>query len=268
MGQGHTMTHAETFDDFETLELTFEGDSKRVYLAGRGPAVIVMTEFPGITPDVARFARWVRDAGFTVWLPSLFGRDGAVPTMRLAAETIGSACVRQEFTSFAKGLPSPMVGWLRRLAAHAHKTCGGPGVGSVGMCFTGNFALSMMLEPSVLAPVMCQPSLPLDEPAEIFMQPDEVARVNERLETDDLTVASYRFEGDPHCRAARFDTFSRCFGERFVPTVLPDSAAGDPGWLGVAHSVVTTSLVDGEGEPTTSARDDIISFLRMRLQEA
>jgi dienelactone hydrolase len=225
-----------------------------------------MTEFPGITPDVARFTRWIRDAGFTVWLPSLFGTDGAVPTMELAGEAMESPCVRREFTAFARGGPSPMVGWLRQLAAHAYERSGGPGVGAIGMCFTGSFALSMMLEPSVLAPVMCQPSLPLDEPTRLFMQPDEIQQVQERLDADDLTAIAFRFDGDPYCPAGRFANFAASFGDRFQPTVLPTSAAGDPGWLGVAHSVVTTSLIDEAGEPTAEARDAIIEFLRARLR--
>lgn len=268
MPEPGTPKRTEKFEDFQTTELTFDDDTKRVYVAGSGPAVIVMTEFPGITPDVARFARWVRDAGFTVWVPSLFGRDGAAPTMELAGQAMGSACVRREFAAFADGVPSPMVNWLRQLAAHAHVMCGDPGVGAIGMCFTGNFALSMMLEPAVLAPVMCQPSLPLDDPARVFMHSDEIEQVKERLDADDLTVLSYRFEGDPHCRAARFENYARCLGNRFVPTVLPDSAAGDVGWLGVAHSVVTTSLIDAQGEPTANARDEIIRFLQNRLQIA
>ena len=256
---------AEKFDDFDPRALTFDNDTKRVYVAGSGPAVIVMTEFPGITPDVARFARWVRDAGFTVWLPSLFGHDGAAPTLELVGETLRSGCVRREFRAFAAKSPSPMAGWLRHLAAHAHSRCGGVGVGTVGMCFTGNFALSMMLEPSVLAPVMSQPSLPLDEPARIFMTDDELVTVKDRLDRDDLTVMGLRFDGDPHCRAERFDTYARCLGDRFDSTVLPDSAAGELGWIGVPHSILTTSLRDAHGEPTAQARDSVINFLTQRL---
>jgi hypothetical protein len=36
----------------------------------------------------------------------------------------------------------------------------GPGVGAIGMCFTGGFALAMAMEASVLAPVVSQPALP------------------------------------------------------------------------------------------------------------
>ena len=157
--------------DFTRREVTLEGITKRVYVAGSGPAVIVMAEMPGISPHVARFARWVRDAGFTVYMPSLFGRDGAVPGADEGARVFQRACVSAEFRAFAAGQSSPVTGWLRALARLAHGECGGPGVGAIGMCFTGNFALAMMLEPAVLAPVLCQPSLPLDDPAGLEISP-------------------------------------------------------------------------------------------------
>src|SRR4051812_48606641 len=134
-----------------------------------------MSEMPGISPHVARFARWVRDAGFTVYMPSLFGRDGAVADAKQGLAVLKRACVSAEFRAFAANVSSPVASWLRALARLAHAECGGPGVGAVGMCFTGNFALSMMLEPSVRAPVLCQPSLPLDDPAGLNIAPDELA---------------------------------------------------------------------------------------------
>jgi dienelactone hydrolase len=258
-------TADDPLDDFERHHLTFDDDTKLVHVAGIGPGVVVMTEMPGITPHVARFARWVRDAGFTVWMPSLFGFDGAAPTIELVGAAMRSGCVRREFQAFARGETSPMATWLRRLAAHAHAECGGPGVGAIGMCFTGNFALTMMLEPAVLASVMSQPSLPLDDPAGTFVADAEMTAVRQRLEADDLSVLAYRFEGDTYCRAARFDALRRGLGDRFVARVLPDSAAGDLGWVGVPHSVVTTSLIDEAGQPTASARDEILSFFRARL---
>jgi dienelactone hydrolase len=162
-----TMNAHDPLDDFVVREITLDGVTKKVYVAGGGPAVIVMTEMPGISPQVARFARWVRDAGFTVYMPSLFGSDGAVPSIEAGLAVAQRACISAEFRAFAnkKGAnqSSPVTQWLRALARLAHGQCGGPGVGAIGMCFTGNFALTMMLEPSMLAPVLCQPSLPLDD---------------------------------------------------------------------------------------------------------
>ena len=255
----------DRLEDFERRELTFEDEVKAVYVAGSGPAVVVMSEVPGITPDVARFARWVRDAGFTVWMPSLFGADGAAPTAESAGAVFRAGCVRREFAAFAGGSPSPMATWLRRLAAHAHAESGGSGVGAVGMCFTGGFALSIMLEASVLAPVMSQPALPFDDPASTFVLDADMAAVKSRLDDEGLTVLAYRFEGDTYCQAARFASFERALGDRFVGRVLPDSAAGEIGWVGVPHSVLTTSLIDAPGQPTAAARDEIIEFFRSRL---
>src|ERR1700675_195190 len=166
-----SMKQDDPLEDFKRREIELDGVTKAVHVAGTGPAVIVMTEMPGISPHVARFARWVRDAGFAVYMPSLFGRDGTVPGAEEGAAVFQRACVSAEFRAFAANETSPVTLWLRALAKLAHQECGGPGVGAIGMCFTGNFALSMMLEPSMLAPVLSQPSLPLNDPAGTGMAP-------------------------------------------------------------------------------------------------
>jgi dienelactone hydrolase len=162
--------------------------------------------------------------------------------------------------------------WLRSLARFAHGECGGPGVGAIGMCFTGNFALTMMLEPSMLAPVLSQPSLPLNNPAGIEISPDEVKAVRERLEREDLTVLAYRFAGDKFCMAQRFAAYRGALGDRFIGRVLPDSAANTDlapffeRHVTTPHSVVTAHLIDEAGQPTIAARDEILAFFRHRLK--
>ena len=267
-----SMKQDDSLEDFRAREVTLDGVTKRVHVAGAGPAVIVMTEMPGISPHVARFARWVRDAGFTVYMPSLFGRDGAVPGAEEGAAVFQRACVSAEFRAFAGNKSSPVTQWLRSLARLAHGECGGPGVGAIGMCFTGNFALTMMLEPSVLAPVLSQPALPLDNPAGIEISPEEISAVKQRLDREDLTVMAYRFEGDRFCTAQRFAAYSEALGSRFVARVLPDSAANQeslPSFfeqvVASPHSVVTAHLIDEAGQPTIAARDEILSFFARRL---
>jgi dienelactone hydrolase len=261
----------DPLEDFDTRAVTLDGVTKIVRVAGAGPAVIVMAEMPGISPHVARFSRWVRDAGFTVYMPSLFGRDGAVPGVEEGTVVFRRACVSAEFRAFAANESSPVTSWLRALARLAHEQCGGPGVGAIGMCFTGNFALTMMLEPAVLAPVLSQPSLPLDDPAAVEMSPQELLAVRERLERDDLTVMAYRFAGDRFCKAQRFAAYAEALGERFIARVLPDSAANpDPPpffehVVASPHSVVTAHLIDEAGQPTIAARDEILSFFTQRL---
>jgi dienelactone hydrolase len=266
-----TMNEDDPLDDFTARVLTFDDGAKTVFVSGSGPAIIVMTEMPGISPHVARFARWVRDAGFTVYVPSLFGRDGAVPTADEGAKVFRRACVSAEFRAFAGQGSSPVTLWLRKLASFAHGECGGPGVGAIGMCFTGNFALSMMLEQSMIAPVLSQPSLPLDDPSALESPPDELAAVRRRLEQDDLTVLAYRFAGDTICQAQRFAAYSRALGDRFDGRVLPDSAANPDvapffsSHVPFPHSVVTQHLIDEAGQPTRQARDEILAFFTRRL---
>lgn len=261
----------DSLADFMRRDIVLQDVAKTVYVTGRGPAVIVMTEMPGISPHVARFSRWIRDAGFTVYMPSLFGRDGAVPDAIEGAKVFQRACVSAEFRAFGGNASSPVTQWLRALARQAHAECGGPGTGAIGMCFTGNFALTMMLEPAMLAPVLAQPSLPLDNPAGIEIGAEEISAVRERLERDDLTVLAYRFAGDHFCRAERFQAYAEALGDRFQPRVLPDSAANPDAppffaaHVRTPHSVVTAHLIDRAGEPTLAARDEIIAFFKSRL---
>ncbi|MFZ5732540.1 MAG: dienelactone hydrolase family protein [Pseudomonadota bacterium] len=265
------LTVDDPLDDFDHREIALNGATKVVHVAGTGPAVIVMTEMPGISPHVARFSRWVRDAGFTVYMPSLFGRDGAVPDAKEGAAVFQRACVSAEFRAFGANQSSPVTQWLRALARQAHGECGGPGVGAIGMCFTGNFALSMMLEQSVLAPVLSQPSLPLDKPEGLDIAPEDLAAVRQRLDRDDLTVMGYRFAGDQICRAERFAALSAALGDRFIGRTLPDSAANPdtPSFfkkhVPYPHSVVTVNLIDEAGQPTVAARDEILAFFARRL---
>ena len=251
--------------DFERRDVSLLGETKRVFVAGRGPAVIVMAEMPGISAHVARFARFVRDAGFTVWMPALFGTQGGPVTIPGALSTMLRACVSREFRAFAANASSPVTRWLRALAAHAHPLSGGKGVGAIGMCFTGNFALSMMLEPAMRAPVLSQPSLPMFKAGGMHIAPDELEQVKKRLERDDLTVRAYRFEGDPFCKAARFEAYQQALGDRFEGRVLPDSSARK-GMPLKAHSVVTMHLIDRAGEPTRAALDEILAFFAERLR--
>jgi dienelactone hydrolase len=266
--------HDDALEDFDHRTITLDGVAKTVHVAGRGPAVIVMAEMPGISPHVARFARWVCDGGFTVYMPSLFGRDGAVPLVDDGVAVFQQACVSAEFRAMAAAESSPITAWLRALARMAHDECEGPGVGAIGMCFTGNFALAMMLEPVMLAPVLSQPSLPLDQPGALESPPEELRAIRQRLDRDDLIVRAYRFAGDRFCTAQRFAAYAEALGDRFEARVLPDNAANPtttPFFANVVaspHSVVTAHLIDEAGQPTIGARDEIVAFFRQRLRPA
>lgn len=268
---------AAELSDFTRGEFSDGGVTHRVYRRGTGPAVIVIPEIPGLTPKVAAFARRVSDAGCTVFVPSLFGVDGADPAPNgvtdlprvgaLMARSLGKVCVSREFTIFATGASSPVVTWLRALARHSHAECGGPGVGAIGMCVTGGFALAMAVDPVMLAPVLSQPSLPFGiSPGRrrtIDISPDELAAVKARCARG-LQVMGARFEGDMMVPGSRFEFLREQLGEAFLGIELPDDAAADDALL-PPHSVVTEHLVDSPGEPTRDALDQIIEFFQRKL---
>lgn len=263
---------SDPLDDFSRRAVSVDDVEKTVYVAGLGPAVVLMPEMPGISPDVARFARWVRDAGFCVYLPSLFGVDGAYPLAEAGESIVRRACVSAEFRAFAGGGTSPVVTWLRGLARQAHAECGGPGVGAVGLCFTGNFALTMALEPAVIAPVVNHPSLPFDDPGGLEISDEDAAAVAQRVARDGLRVLAYRFDNDNWCTGRRFAAYRALLGDAFDGRVLKAETAhtNPPPFfrdvVGCAHSVVTAHLVDQDGHPTLQARNEIIAFLAERLR--
>ena len=245
--------------------------TRRVYRRGVGPAVIIIHEMPGLHPLVVRFADRVALAGMTVFCPSLCGVAGRPADHPLSRFTIlYGVCVRREFNSWAAGRSSPIVDWLRALARRAFQECGGRGVGAVGMCFTGGFALAMMTEPSVVAPVLSQPSLPLagknsPKASGIDASSEEVTCAKRRFGDENLSMVGLRFFGDPLVPDGRFETYRREFGEHFEAIELDPKTAA-PGGLKRPHSVLTINLRD-EG-PTKAAEQRVIEFLRERTSVA
>ncbi|MBO2446142.1 dienelactone hydrolase family protein [Actinomadura barringtoniae] len=263
--------------DFERATFTHDGKTRTIYRQGVGPAVIVMAEIPGISPKVADFARMVAGIGCTAVMPHLFGaqpgRDpnpsahGMAAAGAYAAQTMIPLCVSREFTVMATGKSSPVIDWLRALAATEHERCGGPGVGAVGMCFTGGFALAMAADDRLLAPVLSQPSLPLGltrkQRAAIDISPDELATVKKRC-AEGLEVLGLRFTGDRLVPKERFATLRRELGDAFIAIELDDADANPDAAL-KPHSVLTEHLIDEPGQPTRDAVDQVLAHFRRRL---
>ncbi len=257
--------------DFTRRDFTFDGLTKPVMCIGdHGPAVVVIHEIFGFTPSLARLCRWISAAGFRVFAPVLVGKADASNEEVVRPGRILSLCVSREFTLFAENRSSPIVNWLKPLARQLHAECGGRGVGVIGMCLTGGFALNMAVDPSVAAPVLSQPSMPPRKPDGIDATPAEIAAVKARIAQEGLQVRAWRFAGDAMCRAPRFETLSRLLGDGFLPVVLPDEVANPNGMKAqgrAPHSVFTGDLIDAPGEPTRQAVDDLIGFYRDRLVE-
>lgn len=240
-----------TKDSFTSVGITHD-----TYFRGSGPGVIIVHEIPGITPSVARFANDVVAAGFTVVMPLLVGKVGREPSGRYMGASISKVCISREFTTMAIGHTSPVVAWLRALAKHLHRQIGGVGVGAVGMCFSGGFALGMMVDDIVVAPVLSQPSLPFSfgqrRSADLGLSPDDKIAITKRA-ADGCQVLGLKFDQDKLV-GTRFDTLRTLLGDAFIAVEFPSTAKND-------HSVLTEQRQE-EGVAK------VIDFLRQKLQRS
>jgi len=224
---------------WERGEFTSAGITHDTYRKGSGPGVVVIHEIPGITPKVLRFADEVVERGFTVVLPDLMGTPGKGPSSPYLVASMAKLCVAREFTTFALNQTSPVIAWLRALARQLHTDVGGPGVGAVGMCFAGGFALGMMVDEIMLAPVLSQPSLPLPlgsaRAGDLNLSPDDEAAVVQRARSG-CEVLGLRFTED-RAVGTRFATLREKLGDAFIAVELPSRAKSD-------HSVLTEQRDD------------------------
>jgi dienelactone hydrolase len=215
--------------------------------------VIVVHEIPGITPEVAKFGDDVAAAGFTVVMPVLCGTPGRPVSNGYMLGSVTRVCISREFTTWARNSTSPVISWLRALGRSLHEECGGPGIGAVGMCFSGGFALGMMLDDRMIAPVLSQPSLPFSlgksRGADLNLSPADLARVKERAAAGcDVIGLRYR---DDKLVGTRFETLRAELGDRFLAVELPSPFPR-------AHSVLTNE----RDQPSV---ERVIAFLTERL---
>ena len=221
-----------------------------VWRRGSGPGVIVVHEMPGLTNGVIRFGDELVEAGYTVLLPHLFGPAGREFSNRDVARVFPRICVSREFTTFARGVTTPVAGWLRSLARELHADVGGPGVGALGMCFTGGFALAMMVDESTVAPVVCQPSAPFiglpGRAGDLNLSPTDAEAVRRRA-AGGCAVLGVRYASDP-LPGTRFDTLTSLIGDAIIKVELE----------GTGHSTVTEHR-------SQRAVDAVLEFFGERL---
>jgi dienelactone hydrolase len=208
--------------------------TRDTYRKGSGPVVIVVHEIPGITPAVERFSDDVVNAGFTVVMPNLVGTAGQEVSGKYIASSMLKVCISKEFTNMALQKTSPIIAWLRALARSLHQEVGGKGVGAVGMCFSGGFALGMMVDDIMIAPVLSQPSMPFTvgkaRGADLNLSPADAIVVAQRA-ADGCQVLGLRFTQDKLV-GNRFDSLRTLLGDAFIAIELPSQSPKD-------HSVLT-----------------------------
>jgi dienelactone hydrolase len=245
------------------------GYTHDVYQKGAGPGVILIPEIPGIHPGVLALGNHLVDNGFTVAMPSLFGVPGKPITVGYTMPTIAKACIAKEFAAFATNKERPVALYLRALARDLNARTPGPGVGVIGMCFTGGFALAVAVDDSVLAPVLSQPSVPFPvTPAQRRdpgMSEAEMKIVVNRAEKDGLCAIGLRFTGDKAVPGERFATLRARLGDAFEVIEIDSSPGNEHGFARMAHSVLTDQVRERDGHPAYEARKRVVEFLTARL---
>lgn len=230
---------SDVLEGWERSTFTAAGLTREVFRRGTGPGIVVVHEVPGITPKVTEFANEVVERGFTVVMPSLVGEPGKEPSNGYALQSMLKVCVSREFTNMAMQRTSPVIGFLRALARNLHLEVGGPGVGAVGMCFSGGFALGMMVDDIMLAPVLSQPSMPFAmgaaRGADLNLSPDDALVVAKRA-TEGCQVLGLRYRDDKLV-GTRFDSLRSLLGDAFIAVELESPTPK-------AHSVLTEQRHD------------------------
>ena len=256
------------FPGWTGAPFTGGGFTYDVYRKGSGPGVVLIPEMPGLHPGVWELGNHLAGAGFTVAAPSLFGTPGAGIGPG-AALVLARACVAKEFAAFATNKKRPITDFIRALARDLNAQTPGRGVGVIGMCFTGGFALAAAVDDAVLAPVLSQPSLPIGVSPASRRDPgvseDELAVVQRRAENDGLCALGLRFSEDQMAPRERFRTLKDRLGDAFEVIEI-NSAPGNPDGLNrFAHSVLTDQVVYKPDHPTFQARERVVEFLTERL---
>jgi dienelactone hydrolase len=97
------------------------------------------------------------------------------------------------------------------------------------MCFTGGFALAMMVDDAVAAPVLAQPSVPFPVSAsrkrDLNLSDADLARVKERA-AGGCEVLGMRYTGDPMVPRQRFDRLTEELGDAFIRVELDGKLHG------------------------------------------
>ena len=255
--------------DYEAKSYTLEGKTRKVFVRGSGPAVIVMHELPGMTPECLALGDRLVSRGFSVYLPLFFGSAGQKSSSLRNLGYLVRFCISREWNALALGVTSRVANWVRALARQAHQECGGKGIGAIGMCLTGSFVIPLLLDPVVLAPVSLQPARPFpltrSRRRDLGVSPNDIECARERLEQVKLTILGCRFTNDGLCPPEKFDEMSRCFGAAFERIEI-DSSQGNLHQIDPkAHSVLTGDYCDAEDHPTRQAFERVVELFTQRL---
>lgn len=226
-----------------------------VYTRGNGKILVLIQELPGIGQETLALADKFVERGYKVVLPHLFGPIGKTSMM---GNLFRVFCMRKEFKLFAKNESSPIVDWLKALCAKLKADYQVKGVAVIGMCLTGNFAISLMAEDAVLAGFASQPSLPIHKQGALHLSDQDIATIKTKLDQVGPMHCG-RFQGDTLCTAEKIDLLNKRFNtdgkERIKFHEMP----------GKGHAILTLDFVDEVGHPTKNALEEVMTYFDKQL---
>ena len=233
-----------------------------VYKTGKGPGILLMHELPGMTKECIKLGSLLAKEGFTIYIPLMFGKPGRASKISLI-----KLCINREFNLFSKNQSSPIVIWMKALGLVIHNECGGPGIGAIGMCLSGNFTLSLMADKHMLVSVTCQPALPMGytntSKKSLGVSKEEIHCAKNNSFNNQLL--GLRFSNDKFSPKERFNTLKKEFGEKFDSIEIDSSPKNKHDIPQNAHSVLTGDFVNTSGHPTQLALKEVIQFFKKRL---
>jgi dienelactone hydrolase len=245
---------------YRATAFAHDGMRHDVYRGGAGPSVILIHEAGGLDRSTLDVADRIRGAEFRVLLPALVGRPHSDGGGGSAAVNLLKLCVSREVHVFVTGRTSPIATWLRALAANEKGDHAG--VGIVGMCFSGGFALAAAVDQSIVAAVASQPGLPWPllpgSGSDLGLSPGDVACVRDRHRAGEFGFLAARYRDDRASAKARIERIKTEFGTDVV--IEP---------IGRAHSVLANAAHPTHPDPeAVPALEATIDLLRNRLQPA
>lgn len=227
-----------------------------IYTLGNGNKVLILIqELPGIGQETLALADRFVAQGYTVVLPHLFGPIGKTATFRNLIQVF---CMRKEFTVFAKRESSPIVDYLAALCMEMKNKHRVKGVAVIGMCLTGNFAISLMANEAVLAGFASQPSLPILTQGALQMSEQEITTIKDKLDKVGPMHCG-RFKGDKLCTGQKFDLIKETFNTDNKERIILHQLPGD------GHSILTLDFMDKEGHPTTETLKEVMTYFDEQL---
>lgn len=258
-----------TLEGWQVAPFTGAGLTYDVYEKGSGPGVVLIPEIPGMTPEVLGLAQHLVESGFTVAVPSPFGTPEKPATTGYTLGVVARLCVSAEFRAFATDAHRPITDFFRAVAADLASRTPASGVGVIGMCFTGGFALATAVDGSVLAAVMSQPAVPFPLGAARSADPGlsqaELQTVVDRTASDGLCVMGLRFSEDRSVPTLRFAGLKARLGDAFEVIQLDSSAGNADGFSTGAHSVLTGEVREDPPNAAFDTRARVVEFLRTQL---